>query len=92
MATYSEAKAARAAIESELMRFGAILESFPKGPMGLTPDAVKASPEYRTARASYDAAFRRLQNTNAHFIKAFAMEIRADRRSRRNAQTAHPHA
>ena len=31
------------------------------GPMGLTPDAVKASPEYRAARAACDAAHLRLR-------------------------------
>lgn len=53
------------------------------GAMGLTPDSVKSSPEYRTAKAEHDLAFRRLQAFNAQFVKAFAAELRAERRASR---------
>jgi len=69
--TYQEAKEIRATIEANVGQTSAALRSFPKGPMGLTPDAVKASPEYCAAKAAYDAAFNRLRTFNASFVKAF---------------------
>lgn len=54
------------------------------GSMGLTPDSVKASPEYRAARAAHDSAFRQLQQFNATFCRTFKAELR-DERKRRHA-------
>lgn len=62
---------------------GAALSSFPKGKMGLTPDAVKQSPAWVSAKRAYDAAFARLQNYNTHFTKQFKRELAEDRRARR---------
>ena len=84
--TYLEAKTTRDAIEADVSRLSAVLQSFPTGPMGLTPDATKASPEYRAAKVAFDAAFERSRRFNGLFVKAFADEIRAERLSRRAAQ------
>jgi hypothetical protein len=84
--TYLEAKMRRDAIEADVSRLSAALQSFPTGPMGLTPDATKALPEYRIAKIAFDAAFERSRRFNGRFVKAFAKEIRADRLSRRVAQ------
>lgn len=35
------------------------------GTMGLTPDSVKASPEYKQAKAEYSAAFARVRAFNS---------------------------
>ena len=53
-----------------------------RGPTGLTPDAVKETPEWRAAKASVDKAFARLRAFNAVFVKKFAKELRAERSER----------
>jgi hypothetical protein len=83
--TYQEAKAIRASIEGEVKRLGDALRLFPVGPMGLTPDAVKASPEFRAAKSAFDVAFAQLRTTNDYLRRAFSTEIRAERRARRAA-------
>jgi len=60
-------EAARAALEAEHKAAGAALRAIPgigSGRMGLTPDHVKASPDYRAARAAYDRAFAALRRFN----------------------------
>lgn len=52
-------------LEAEVKASGAALKTFPKGPMGLTTDAIKASPEYRAAKRRYDIAFAALRTFNA---------------------------
>lgn len=81
-ATYAEAKAVRDAIDAEGREAGKVLNAFPKGAMNLTPDAVKATPEWKAAKARSDALFQKLRTFNTWFVKAFAAEIRAERRSR----------
>lgn len=41
------------------------LKAFPKGPMGLTPEDVKNSPEYKAAKQAYSSAFERLRQFNS---------------------------
>lgn len=86
---YIVAKAAKAQIEERVTRTSKILRAIPgvgSGPMGLTPDAVRASPEYRIAKAEFDAAFAALQTFNQRFHKAFATEIKAERCARDKAR------
>ena len=40
------------------------LNKFPRGPTGLTPDHVKASHEYRTAKQNSDRAFQAVRSFN----------------------------
>ncbi|MGE5732779.1 MAG: hypothetical protein ACM37U_12605 [Gemmatimonas sp.] len=79
---FEQAKAEGAALESELSAAEQELKVFPRGPMGLTPDAVKALPEYRAAKARVDKAFARLRAFNGVFVKRFAKELRAERAAR----------
>lgn len=78
--SYVEAKAQRDMLKREVDLASAALRVFPRGKMGLTPDAVKATPEYRASKSRYQEAFARLRAFNAVFVKTFAKEIRADRR------------
>lgn len=87
-AAYAVAKAARAKLEAELTAASRQLNAIPgvgSGPMGLTPDAVKFAPEYRQARAAYEAARATLNELNRFINRTFAKEIRAERRARRTA-------
>ena len=52
------------------------------GVMGLTPDAVKATAEWRELRAESAAAFQRLRTFNAWYVRTFKREIAADRAQR----------
>jgi hypothetical protein len=53
------------------------------GAMGLTPDSVKLSAEYREAAAAYHDAAARLALFNGKFCKRYARELRAMRNARR---------
>ena len=58
------------------------IEGVGTGSMGLTPDSVKRSEEYKAARAAYDLAHHRARTFNATYVRTFKNEIRADRRAR----------
>lgn len=66
----------------------AVLEAFPKGRMGLTPDDVKASPEWKAAKAAFDRAFAEERAANKALLDAFPKEIRAERDATRAARVA----
>lgn len=81
--TYQEAKERAADLSRAVDAASGRLAQFTRGAMGLTPDSVKALPDYQAARKDYAAAFDRLRAFNAGFVKQFAGEIRAERRERR---------
>lgn len=58
------------------------------GQMGLTPDSVKATPEYRKAKMNYDFVWNQYQAANRCFVKYWSKEIRADREAMRSAKVA----
>lgn len=66
------------------------LDKHPKGPMSLTPDAVKKSPEYIELKDAYDKAFQTLRTFNATYTKRFAKEIRTDRRGKARSAASVP--
>jgi len=79
---FEAAKAEQALLEREMSEAQTALDVFPRGPMGLTPDAVKATPQWRAAKARVDRAFARLRAFNAVFVKKFVKELRAERAER----------
>jgi hypothetical protein len=78
--TYEEAKKIKDNIETELDVANTILSSFPKGPMNLTSDAVRATPEWQAAKRSSEQTFAKLRSFNSIFVKNFKKEIKAERR------------
>ena len=86
-AAYNIAKAAQARLQAETARTGAITNSFPRLPNGLTPDEVKFTPEYQAARKASSTAFQNERNFNSVYVKQFAKEIKADRMARNAART-----
>ena len=64
--------------EKDLQEF----DKYGKGPMGLTPDHVRAMPEYKKAKADFDKAFTIMQKFNQQFVKQFKKEIAKERRER----------
>ncbi len=80
--TYAEAKRVVDAAEEESKAASDVLKTFPRLANGSVTDEVKFSPEYRAAKARYDAAFAHQRAVNAWFVKNFNKEIRAERASR----------
>ena len=81
--TFEQAKTIKANLEAQMAFAAAAFEAFPRGPMGLTPDEVKFSPAYRSAKATFDGAFATVRAHNALMTKRFAKEMRDERRTRR---------
>lgn len=54
------------------------------GPMGLTPDDVRARPDYRFAKQVMDKAFAELRAFNAVYVKRFKKELAAERLEKRS--------
>lgn len=78
-ATFEQASSRANELWSKAKRCGDVLNAFPKGAMGLTPDEVKFSPPYRSALQEYEKARRDLQTYNTWYTKAFRAEIRRAR-------------
>jgi len=76
--TYASAKAHQDKLTAACTEAGKALKAYPRNAIGLTPDHVKASPEWRRARRAYDLAFAELRAFNAGFVKTYAKEYRAD--------------
>lgn len=79
---FQDAKSYKASLAQIEDAAGKILNSFPKGPMGLTPDHVKASPEWKAAYQAHARAFAALRDFNGKFVKAFKKELAAERKAR----------
>lgn len=82
---YEQAKAKANQLWSAAIRAShelAIARGTEVGPMGLTPDHVKACKAYRLAKNRFDYAAAELAQFNATYTKAFKREIAADRARR----------
>lgn len=83
--------AARDLLESQAKAAAKALAAIPgigSGTMGLTPDSVKQSREYREAKALYSSAHEALRKLNAGNVKRFALELRREREAARAARMA----
>ncbi len=85
-ATFAEANAARQPFDEACNHWGKVLESFPKGEMGLTPDHIKASQPYGIARAEFDKNMRKLKAINSYIVKHFKKENAEYHRTKREAK------
>lgn len=56
------------------------------GPMGLTPDAVRATPEFQTANLRYQKAFSALRAINSVLTSKFKKRYTAHARAKREAK------
>jgi hypothetical protein len=65
-----------------------LLQTFPKGEFGLTPDDVKSSVEFKTAKFAYDVSFQNLRNFNQYYTKKFKRELTQMRDEKRAKQIA----
>lgn len=88
---YAIHKAAYETMQRNAEIAGAALNAIPgigTGPMGLTPDHIKASPDYRAKRRAYDFHAAQLRRTAAFMAKHFKAEMLADRDAARAAKMA----
>lgn len=60
----------------------AALQLFPRGPLGLTPDDVKSTPEWRAAYHQYNHVSQISRKFNGPYFKRFADELRHERQIR----------
>jgi len=80
---YAEAKKKVDELDAEADRTGKALKALSGGgQMGMTPDHVKASPEWKAAKRDYEKANAALRDFNSTYTKRFKKEIQEDRRSR----------
>jgi hypothetical protein len=80
--TYPAAKLKQDELYADLERTSKVMQAFPSGPMGFTPDAVKDTEEFRSANQANQRAFSALRAFNAQFVKTFKKEINAARSAR----------
>lgn len=59
------------------------LQLYPRGNMGLTPDSVKALPEFKADKAAYNLAAQECRKYNQWFVKQFKKEYRNYRMKKR---------
>lgn len=79
--TYLEAVKEKERLEHHVENLSKALMAFPRSPMGLVLDSVKATKEYKQAKAAYDTAFQRLRQFNGLFTKQFKTHRQAARRT-----------
>ncbi len=80
MISFDTYKLVRNDIMRDMAAANAALQEFPRSAIGLTPDSVKALPEFQAAKIAYGAAFERLRQWNATHLKRFSRELRNERR------------
>jgi hypothetical protein len=60
-----------------------VLEKYPRGPMGMTPDHIKATFQWRLDKAGSDAAIENMRTFNKWYIKYYKRQIYAYRQAQR---------
>ncbi len=81
---YQDAKEAADSARARSKAAGEVMAGFPKGAMGLTPEDVRATPDWQAAKAETEAAFQAEREANEHLLKNFGDEARADRQADRD--------
>ena len=77
--TYQEATRIRDTLWQMYREAGAKMSAYPRLPNGLTPDAIKATPEWRKNKDAFDLASVNLRDFNKAYVKRFARELREER-------------
>lgn len=80
---YAQAKERHAQLQAEYERTGRVLQALSGGGhMGMTPDHVRATPEWKVAKGDAAAAFAALRAFNEVFVPRFKREIAQERAAR----------
>lgn len=75
--TFAEAYRALEVARAAADKASDALAVFPKGPLGLTPDSVKASEEFQTARRAYAVEAAKVKRLSGALVKADKVAMRA---------------
>lgn len=81
--TYEEAKILKQKLEDKNRVDSDKLNTFEKNAMRITPDHIRALPEWKQAKNEFDRSFAELRNFNEWFIKKFKKEYAAERKYKR---------
>lgn len=84
--TYERAKQTRDNIETAMKKSSAKLQAYPRGAMGLTPDAIKFSKDYQHDLLAYRFWHLTLRRVNQSMNKFFKKEMREDRLNSRKGR------
>ncbi len=79
----------QAAANAQYLHTSKVLQAIPgvsSGPFGTTPDTIKASPEYKKAKAEYESAFQGLRSINSVLNSKFKKQYMAHIRAKREAE------
>ena len=85
MSLFHIAKQSKTMLENALDVADKALKAFDKygkNEIGMTPDFVKAMPEWQQAKIEFDKAFTELRNFNGWYVKTFKKEITAERKEK----------
>jgi hypothetical protein len=86
---YTSAAETAVRLEAEYKAAGRALGALSGGGlMGMTPDSVRATPEWKAAKVARDAAFAALRAFNEVYTRRFKREIALARDARRGAGIA----
>lgn len=72
--TFSEAMKLSEALSAQCDNASDVLNTFPRLENGLTPDNVRALPEWKAAKLAYDVAFKKMQDINSYIGKHYKKE------------------
>lgn len=88
--SYADAKAAKVRLEEHVDAASVELHKFDvhRGPMGLLPDSIKFTDEYRRVKVNFDTANEALRKYNQRFFKLYDREVKAERREKQQRMMA----
>jgi hypothetical protein len=86
MMNYAAARQIKENLDKQNEELGAKLRAYPSGPMGLTPDAIKATDAWKADYRAFHISLRHLQRYNREFMKLYGKQYRADMRKEREAK------
>lgn len=84
--SFKEYKELRSMHHDAVQETSAALMNYPRLPNGLTPDSVKFSPEFKTAKAAFNSAFAASRAFHGTYNKKFKKELIAERDAKRQAK------
>ncbi len=87
--SYAIAKVTYLLINSDYTAACRNLKAIPgvgSGPMGLTPDDIRARPDYRIAKEAMDKSFAALREFNAVYVKRYKKELAAESKLKREGK------
>lgn len=74
---YEEAKAHKQVLDAINRKHSEILQQFETNGIGLVPDNIRATEEWKQAKHDYDNSFAELREFNAWFVKEYRKKKRS---------------